>query len=395
MESKLNNFIFSGSLVFFAIITFLGMDMYLPALPTIAREMGLTSDMAQYTITVWLLGSASLQLIVGPLSDYYGRKIFFISGIIVFIISSVLIVYSTDYSVILIARFLQGTTVCTTMVSGMATIHNVFNGRLAVQVISVLMTISMLAPLLGPVAGAFVVKNYSWQVIFEILAVAAILALIFNVYFMPNTLDEKASIKTKDILLTYKEIICNPSFVLFLSVYVLLSSVFFMWVVESPFIIISGLGRGEVYYGLVQIPVFGGFILGGQLTRYLIKFYSVENVVKFGILSSLLGAALFLFYSYFLYPDIYIVSSMSFLSLGSAMAFGAVNRYAVLSSDKPTGSKVAIISTGSSLGGVISTFLVSLFNNMTFLNIALPIFIATSIAVLLFFLAEIPDIDSI
>lgn len=76
MESKLNNFIFSGSLVFFAIITFLGMDMYLPALPTIAREMGLTSDMAQYTITVWLLGSASLQLIVGPLSDYYGRKIF-------------------------------------------------------------------------------------------------------------------------------------------------------------------------------------------------------------------------------------------------------------------------------------------------------------------------------
>ena len=395
MEIKQKNMIFAIALTAFSIVSFLAMDMYLPALPTLAKELNLSNDMAQYSVTVWLLGSASFQLLIGPLSDYYGRKLFFVSGIIVFFISSLVIAFTKDYNTILIARFFQGTTVCSTMVAGLATIHHVFSGKVAVQVISILMTITVVAPALGPAIGAFIVKYYNWQDIFLVLATAAFISFPINIYFMPNTSHEGACLSVPKIVSNYYKILSNSSFMLFIFVNCFLTSAFFMWIVESPFIIISGLGRGEIYYGLIQIPIFGAFVVGGQVTRYFINYFSVERVVKAGMKVALLGSTLFLLVSYFVLPDPYWVCSMTLLSLGASMTFGALNRYIVVSSNSPMGSKVAISSTSTSIIGVISTIVVSFLNNMTFFNIAVPIFVVTIAAVGVFFCMTLPDIDSI
>ena len=395
MEVKQKNMSFAFSLAFFAIVTFLSMDMYLSALPTMAKSLGLTVDSAQYTITAWFLGSASLQLIVGPLADVYGRKIFFISGIVLFFISSLVIAVSSDYVTILVARYFQGITVCTTMVAGLSTIHSIFDGKHAVGVVSTLMTITILAPALGPVLGAFIVKSYSWQAIFFVLAYASVLGFLLNIIFMPNTNDKGSSLKMSAIFTNYRSIVCNGSFMKFLSINCLLTSAFFIWVVESPFLIISGLNRGEVYYGLVQIPIFGAFIVGGQLTRYFINYYPVANVVKVGMVLAALGASLFLLTSCFYAPDYCWVSAMTLFSTGASMTFGALNRYTIISSNMPMGSKVAVNSSLTSFCGVLSSLLVSAINNMTFFNIALPIFIVTVIAVALFFKSDLPDVESV
>ncbi len=395
MKVNQRNMGFAFSLAFFATVTFLAMDMYLAALPTMAKSLGLTIDNAQYTITAWFLGSASLQLIIGPLADVYGRKIFFICGIVLFFISSLVIAVSDDYITILIARYFQGVTVCTTMVAGLSTIHNIFDGKHAVGVVSILMTITILAPALGPVLGAFIVKSYSWQAIFYVLAFASVLGFLLNIIFMPKTYDKDSSLKIPVIFANYRSIFRNGPFMKFLSVNCLLTSAFFIWVVESPFIIISGMGRGEVYYGLVQIPIFGAFILGGQLTRYLINHYTVANVVKVGMVMAATGVSLFLLVSCFYLPDLSWILAMTLLSTGASMTFGALNRYTIISSNMPMGSKVAVNSSVTSFCGVISSILVSGINNMTFLNIAIPMFIVVIVAVTLFFRADLPDIDSV
>jgi len=380
-------------LALYYIVVFLSLDMYLPALPAISSELGLTHDMAQYTITLWFLGSASFQLILGPLSDYYGRKKVFILGVMVFVLSSLVIASSPSYTYILTARFFQGATVCSTMVAGSSTIHSVFSGRRAVQVLAVLSSITILAPSLGPLLGAYIVKYYSWRCVFFILALLGTVGLFVHAVIMPDTKDENADLNVKLIFSAYADILMNKQFVLFVLANSLLISVFFMWIVESPFVIIKSLNLGELYFGYVQMPIFGAFILGGQITRYFAGKYNISKIVSFGMSLGLLGAVFFMVFSWLEFNILYCVAAMSLMGVGASMTFGPLSRYAILASDGPIGSKVALTSTATSLFGVIASFIVTMVNNMSFFNIAVPILVAMLLVNIMFFIADVPDID--
>jgi Bcr/CflA subfamily drug resistance transporter len=380
-------------LALYYIVVFLSLDMYLPALPTISRELGLTDDMAQYTITLWFLGSASFQLVLGPLSDYYGRKKVFILGIMVFVLSSLVIASSPSYNTILIARFFQGATVCSTMVAGSSTVHSIFSGRRAVQVLAVLSSITILAPSLGPLLGAYVVKYYSWQCIFFILAFCGSVGLFVHAVIMPDTKDENANLNIKLIFSAYADILMNKQFLLFVLANSLLISVFFMWIVESPFIIIKSLNLGELYFGYVQMPIFGAFILGGQITRYFSEKHDVSKIVCSGMLLSLLGGVFFMLFAWLEFNILFCVAAMTLMSVGVSMTCGPLNRYAILASDGPIGSKVALTSAATSLFGVVASFVVTMVNDMSFFNIAVPILVAVVLANIIFFVADVPDID--
>ncbi|MEE3003168.1 MAG: Bcr/CflA family efflux MFS transporter [Pseudomonadota bacterium] len=389
----MKNMIYAVFLAMFSIVIFLAMDMYLPALPAIAKELNLTNDMAQYTITIWFLGSSSLQLVLGPIADNYGRKNVFLFGILIFIASSSIIALTDNYKIILIARFFQGTSVCSTMVAGLSTIHHVFSGKVAVQVMSVLMTITILAPSLGPLLGAYIVKNYSWNMIFWLLSIAGIIGFFAHLIVMPNTKDPTADFNLLQILKAYLELLTNRDFMIFVGVNCLLTSAFFIWIVESPFIIIEALGLGELYYGYIQIPIFGAFIIGGQLTRYFVKFFPVKNIVIIGLCIALIGSSFFLAAASFELQTSYVISAMTMLAIGASMTFGPLNRYTIISSESPMGNKVALNSLSTSICGVLSSFFVSFINNMTFYNISVPIFCVTSFAVLLFACVKVPEID--
>ena len=110
-------------LVFFELGAYLSNDIYLPALPQISLDFETTNALAQMTLTSWFLGSASLFLILGPLSDRIGRRPIILGGICLFALSTLLCALSTSIEMLIFARFVQGMSICSIGLAGYATIH--------------------------------------------------------------------------------------------------------------------------------------------------------------------------------------------------------------------------------------------------------------------------------
>lgn len=384
---------FHLALAAYCIITFLSLDMYLPALPSMSKDLGLGENALQYTITIWFLGAASLQCILGPVADCIGRKPVFLWGIVLFIASSLLLATTTSYPWILLGRFVQGATVCSTMVAGVATMHTIYSGRKAIQIMAVFSTITILAPALGPILGAVVLHAYGWQTIFLCLAVVATISLLVHGMMMPETQEVSSSLQPQVVLQHYINILFHSTFMRFVSVNVLLTSVFFMWIVESPFIIIDHLHKSAFSFGLVQVPIFAAFILGGQITKYFAPRVVIERLVLIGIGIALGASILLALGAWYAVKLPYIIATMTLLAVGAAIACGPLSRYAIVSSNAPTGSKVALSSAITSIVGVISSAMLGLFSHLTFWYLSLPMVAACALALVIFFYAEKPSLD--
>ena len=142
---------------FIALIAFLfsliaiGTDMMLPALNLIANDLDLrTNNQAQLIITVFLLGTGLGQLISGPLSDTYGRKIVLCTGISLFILASIAAIITSNFLMLLTARFIQGLGISAPRAAGTAMVRDLYNGRKLARVISLAMMIFVLAPAISP-----------------------------------------------------------------------------------------------------------------------------------------------------------------------------------------------------------------------------------------------------
>ena len=149
----------------------LTIDMYLPALPRIASELGLSSSVAQLTLTGTLGGLALGQLIVGPLSDALGRRRPLIAGILLHMAASVLCLFAPNIEVLGVARALQGVGAAAASVVAIAVVSDLFEESVAAVVMSRLILVLGVAPVLAPSLGAAVLLRGSWHWVFAALAV--------------------------------------------------------------------------------------------------------------------------------------------------------------------------------------------------------------------------------
>ena len=202
--------LFPLSLALLEFGVFLSNDAYLPALPSMMSDLGLTQALSQSTLSIWFLGSASVQLFVGPLSDRFGRRPVLLLGVLAFILASVVCAIVENFQILLLARFVQGCTVCTTIVGGYASIHESFNGKRAIQIVAIMGCITILAPALGPLFGAYLVHiTGHWQWIFYFLAVWVGVVGCFLFYQMPETLKKPIALDLLVNLKSYKTIVIN------------------------------------------------------------------------------------------------------------------------------------------------------------------------------------------
>ena len=148
--------VFPLLLALYEIATYLSNDAYLPALPHIARDLNTSHHLIQLTLTTWFMGSASMQLFLGPVCDRIGRRPVLLFGGIVFITSTVGCALTQDVYLLLILRFIQGSTITSMVVAGYATIHDLFNREQAIHTLAVMNSITVLAPSFGPLFGAII-----------------------------------------------------------------------------------------------------------------------------------------------------------------------------------------------------------------------------------------------
>ena len=156
----------------------LTIDMYLPALPTIVDDLGTTSAAVQLTLTGTLVGLALGQLLVGPLSDTFGRRRPLLVGVGVHVLASLLCLVAPNVGVLGGLRVLQGIGAAAASVVTMAIVRDLFVGRAAATLFSRLMLVLGVAPVLAPTIGGEVLRFTSWRGVFVVLAVLGLILVV-------------------------------------------------------------------------------------------------------------------------------------------------------------------------------------------------------------------------
>lgn len=377
--------LFPLSLVFLEIGTYLANDMYLPGLPTIAKNFNISQDAAQYTLLVWFLGSASMQLFTGPLSDRFGRRIVLLSGAMLFFISSLVCAITADLNIMLFARFIQGSTIGAIVVPGYAAVHESYDTNASIKIIAIMGSVTILAPAFGPLLGAIVIELSHWRVIFWSLAAWGGIAYIMLFRVMPETNLNPISINIKEVLIDYWRISIRISFLRYVLTFCLLFLAFICWIVESPFIIIETRGVGRIEFGIIQLLIFGCFLIGAQFTRVLIDHISVQITIQLGLFIACIGAfALSVLVQLELDSLYSVVVAMMCVSLGASITFGPLNRCAIEACDEPMGRRTAMSSIFMGGFGVLGIVLVTIFNDKTLENISYLVVLAILSAVMVY-----------
>ena len=155
---------------FFMAVTALSVDIMLPVLPNIVDEFGLQDQNdQQFMVTVYLIFFAIGQIFCGPISDRFGRKPVLLGGLAIYMVASLLAVFSESYTMLLVARAIQGLAAAAPRIVAVAVVRDLFVGRGMSQVMSFVMSVFIMLPIIAPALGMMVASLGSWRLIFLFL----------------------------------------------------------------------------------------------------------------------------------------------------------------------------------------------------------------------------------
>jgi DHA1 family bicyclomycin/chloramphenicol resistance-like MFS transporter len=273
----------------------LTIDMYLPALPTIVGDLHTTDAAAQLTLTGTLIGLSFGQLLIGPLSDTFGRRRPLLVGVAVHVLASLLCLVAPNVEVLGALRVLQGVGAAAASVVAMAIVRDLFVGRAAATLFSRLMLVLGVAPVLAPTIGGEILRFTSWRGVFVVLAVLAVLMIVMAARAVPETLpaERRRPLGLRSTLRTYGGLLRDRTFVGLVLVAGLGMAGLFGYVAGSSFVFQEQFGMSEQQFGFL----FGAgaiFLIGGtQLNAALLSRFEPRVILPAALaLGVVAGAAL-------------------------------------------------------------------------------------------------------
>ncbi|QDK96522.1 MFS transporter [Acinetobacter tandoii] len=336
---------FPLALVLFEFSVYIGNDLVQPAMLAITKEFGVSSSWAPSSMSFYLLGGACVAWLLGPLSDRLGRKKVLLTGVLFFSVCCLLILLTHNIEQFLALRFLQGIGLTVISAVGYAAIQETFEERDAIKVMALMANISLLAPLLGPVLGAFLIVHVSWHWGFIGIAVLAFLSWFGLKAKMPASQQAVVKQPVRYIFSDFKRVYQNKRFLGLTLALPMVSMPLMLWIALSPVMLVEELKLTSLQYGLAQFPVLGGLIAGNLVLIKIIDRLALGKTVMIGLPIMLLGTLLILagifWRDYFL---LCLIVGMTLISFGEGISFSVLYRFALMSSEVSKGTVAAAVS---------------------------------------------------
>jgi DHA1 family bicyclomycin/chloramphenicol resistance-like MFS transporter len=271
----------------------LTIDMYLPAFPRIGDELGASDSAVQLTLTGMLLGLAVGQLVIGPLSDAFGRRRPLVIGLCAHAAASLLCAIAPTVGVLAAVRVVQGLAGAALSVVAMAIVRDLFAGVAVARIMSRLMLVIGLAPILAPSIGGLVLGFTSWRGIFVVLAGAAVLLVVVAALGIRETLppERRRPATVRATLGAYRVLLGDKVFVALAFVGGSMLAAMFAYVSGASFVLQDGFGLDARTFGLVFGLNAAGLTLTSQLNPVLLRHFSVRNVLTGAVVGATLASA--------------------------------------------------------------------------------------------------------
>jgi len=255
----------------------LSIDAILPAMGMISSSLSLTQTQdIQLVISLVLLGQGCGQLLFGPLSDTFGRKPAIYAGYSIFLVATIVCMYTTTFEALLVARFVQGFGLAAPRVLTIAIIRDKYSGPRMAQVMSFIMVFFILVPMIAPLMGQGILLFASWQAIFGLMLVFGLFSLGWFAVRQPETLapEHKKSLKLSVLYATFKAVVTTPVSMAYTLAAGILSGSFVSYLASSQQIF------GQ-QYGLDD--KFAIYFSGMAFVFGLASFFNGKMVVKKGM----------------------------------------------------------------------------------------------------------------
>jgi len=267
-------------------------DMYIPALPAIARDLGTTPGAVQLSLTAFLVAFAVGQLLVGPVSDGIGRRPMLVVGTALFAIASVGCALAPDVVTLVVARVAQGLAGAAGAVAGRAMVSDVTSGTRMAKVFGTLAAINAIGPVVAPLAGGAVLTVGTWRLMFVVLAVLGAVFFVAVVLRFRETLppDRRGGVGFAANGQRIRELLAIPRFRAYVLSGVLSTVGFFAYIATSSFVFQSEFGFSEGLYTLVFATNASMMIVTTLLFGRLVGRFSEDALLTLGLVVGTVGA---------------------------------------------------------------------------------------------------------
>ena len=268
--------------------------MLVPALPKLATAFGRDISLTQMTVSLYMVGIACSQLVMGPLSDRFGRRPVLLSGLALMVVASAACIFAQNLPQLIIARFLQALGGASGMVISRAIIRDLYERDQIGAKISLVIAVMMIAQMLSPLTGGLVETAFGWRAIFYLIT-AAVLVTVIAIVLLPET--RRGRLPGNGFRGDFGGLFKSRAFVGFMLCQVLASQIIFAFAGGGPYIVVTQMSRTSAEYGAWFATTGFAYLIGNLFCVRFAPRHSLERLIWFGLALQFAGSALNLFWS--------------------------------------------------------------------------------------------------
>ncbi|MDE6085804.1 MAG: multidrug effflux MFS transporter [Muribaculaceae bacterium] len=335
-------------------------DMYSPALPAMCKFFGCTIPLAQMGLTTGMIGLATGQLILGPVSDRYGRLPVLYGSLILFIIAAIISVFSPSIHVFNTCRFFQGVGASGGYFLARTIPADIYRGRNLAKLMALIGGINGIAPASAPVIGGVTADHYGWKGVFILLTIFAVI-ILFSARGMKETLSpaHRTTGKWWKSFSGYRTLTGNRNFMTHVAFKGLALGLLFAYISATPFILQKYYGLSQTMFGLL-IGFNALFVAAGSMIA--LKFHPLKKAATMGCLVLIAGVtgeviALYTIHSLEIFELFAII-----IMFGLGLIFSTTNTLAMNEGRDKAGEASAILGVSGYIVGATVSPLVGIGN---------------------------------
>lgn len=282
----------------------LAIDMYLPALPMMAHDLGISHDNASRSLPFYFIGLVLGQLIYGPVSDRIGRIRPLYVGMTMFLLASVVCALATSASVLFGARLVQALGVSVTTTVSRAMIRDTMDTKQMARAFSLMVLVMGVAPIFAPSIGALILRGFEWRALFWFMAGYGVLNLALTLFYLQETLPKARREKSPiwHSFAIYIDILKDKSFLTPALAGGLLMGAFFIYLSASSSLFMEQYGVSAQKFALLFSANAFGFIAMTQVNQRLTRHFSLHDLLWWGAWVQFVAALCGFVLSFFIAP---------------------------------------------------------------------------------------------
>jgi DHA1 family bicyclomycin/chloramphenicol resistance-like MFS transporter len=264
--------------------------MLVPALPVLATTFGRDISIAQMTVSLYMVGIACSQIVMGPLSDRFGRRPVLLAGLGLMVVASAACIFADSLPQLIAARFLQALGGATGMVVSRAIIRDLYSRERISAMISLVIAVMMIAQMLSPLTGGLLETAFGWRAIFYVITAASLVIAVAIAFMLPETRRDRTA--AGGFRGDVGSLFTSRAFIGYLLCQVLASQIIFAFAGGGPYIVVTQMGRSSAEYGAWFASTGFAYLIGNLFCVRFAPRHQLVNLIWFGLALQLAGSLL-------------------------------------------------------------------------------------------------------